>query len=673
MSSPLARCFRSCDVLVGLIAASSVFAQEFPADDAWVVAYCPGVTHPPLYDFIGDAEGALDVVGSETTPAGFFARAGEFAAFRMRLNANPAPGGVFSTAAWGVALDTDGDARTVELLVWLDGATSQSWLYRNDTPLDDDPTDVAETAVAGPFSAETHARVMAADSDMGGDADYFLDLVVPVSALEGELVYASTAFRAWFGSSSGTTSLEADLTCGDASASLEPSASLPMTWDPTGDADSDGRSNWAEVGGDAPSDPTVADTDGDGLTDGAEDSNDNGDREFPDETDAGNADTDGDGLSDGCEVLGPCRTEPCSKDLTVPPASDPDLDQDDLVDGLEDTNANGIWDSEEGETNLCDADSDDGGELDGDEVTFQRDPLDFRDDRGDADNDGLLTALEVELGTDPFDPDSDDDGTEDGPEVQGPNSTDPLDPDSDDDGLLDNAEDSKHIGFVDAGETDPNDADSDDDGLTDGVEVLGENPTDPLLADTDADGLLDGEEDENHNGARDAGETDPGDFDSDGGGVGDGLERELGTDPLDAADDVAERDRDGDGLTDDEEDRIWGTDPNNSDTDGDGISDGVEVSSGTDPLEPDSDGDGKLDGVEDANGDGVCDPGESDPRGAGRLCPNDGEIPGDGCGCRVGGGRQGTQGWLGLFLLMALGLWNRSTMSGGRATKRGHW
>lgn len=46
-------------------------------------------------------------------------------------------------------------------------------------------------------------------------------------------------------------------------------------------------------------------------------------------------------------------------------------------------------------------------------------------------------------------------------------------------------------------------------------------------------------------------------------------------------------DRDGDGLSDDEE-RIIGTDPDDPDTDGDGFPDGVEIRYGSDPLDPSS-------------------------------------------------------------------------------------
>ena len=60
-------------------------------------------------------------------------------------------------------------------------------------------------------------------------------------------------------------------------------------------------------------------------------------------------------------------------------------------------------------------------------------------------------------------------------------------------------------------------------------------------------------------------------------------------------------DSDGDGLTDDEEVNVYGTDPTLFDSDGDGLGDGVELglvgydadpSTTTDPRNPDSDGDG---------------------------------------------------------------------------------
>ncbi|MCA9546031.1 MAG: hypothetical protein KC613_16620, partial [Myxococcales bacterium] len=81
-------------------------------------------------------------------------------------------------------------------------------------------------------------------------------------------------------------------------------------------------------------------------------------------------------------------------------------------------------------------------------------------------------------------------------------------------------------------------------------------------------------------------------------------------------------DTDGDGLPDGVERRsTHGSDPTQPDTDGDGLPDGVEDRNGngvrdadeTDPTVADSDGDGLVDGAEDRNGDGVLDPDESDP------------------------------------------------------------
>ncbi len=116
--------------------------------------------------------------------------------------------------------------------------------------------------------------------------------------------------------------------------------------------------------------------------------------------------------------------------------------------------------------------------------------------------------------------------------------------------------------------------------------------------------------------------TDPQDPDTDGDGLDDHTEifRE-GTDPLDP-------DSDGDGLDDGEEINDYGTDPFEVDTDGDGLTDGEEVNDhGSDPLVADSDGDGLTDGEEvndhgsdptlaDTDGDGLDDDAEVNDHGS---------------------------------------------------------
>ncbi len=105
-------------------------------------------------------------------------------------------------------------------------------------------------------------------------------------------------------------------------------------------------------------------------------------------------------------------------------------------------------------------------------------------------------------------------------------------------------------------------------------------------ADTDGDGLTDDDEVNVYG-------TDPNLADTDGDGLDDGDEVGVhGTDPNLA-------DSDGDGLDDGAEVNVHGTDPNEADTDGDVLTDGDEVNGhGTDPNDPDSDGDFADDGAE---------------------------------------------------------------------------
>jgi hypothetical protein len=63
------------------------------------------------------------------------------------------------------------------------------------------------------------------------------------------------------------------------------------------------------------------------------------------------------------------------------------------------------------------------------------------------------------------------------------------------------------------------------------------------------------------------------------------------------------------------------------DSDGDGVSDRLEVETGTLPLRRDTDADGVPDGVEDADRDGVVDPGESDPRRPGLFPGSAPHVP----------------------------------------------
>ena len=242
----------------------------------------------------------------------------------------------------------------------------------------------------------------------------------------------------------------------------------------------------------------------------------------------------------------------------------------------------------------------------------------------DEDGDGLNAADETAAGTDPNDPDSDDDGLGDGDEVK-IYSTNPLSQDTDSDSLTD------YFEIFTTG-TDPLVTDCDGDGIVDGyeVEIYGTNP---FGADTDGDGFSDYEEIYLYN-------TNPFEYDTDGDGLSDlfeifttetnpSLADTDGDGIMDGQDtDSFPDDSDGDGMPDQWEDWYWcvsnysydanhdddfdglvhieeyqnGTNPCVSDTDGDSLSDGYEINTSlTDPKAADQDGDGLNDGEELSN------------------------------------------------------------------------
>lgn len=147
----------------------------------------------------------------------------------------------------------------------------------------------------------------------------------------------------------------------------------------------------------------------------------------------------------------------------------------------------------------------------------------------DQDEDGMPDNWEdfYNLNKTLYDPnvDSDNDGYTN--LVEYLSKTNPLDNDTDDDGISDGNEDANKNSALDTGETYATRIDSDSDCIQDGTEtgvtvglsgtdtsvfIPDADPsttTDPMNADTDGDGLKDGEEDTNHNGRVDSGETDP--------------------------------------------------------------------------------------------------------------------------------------------------------------------
>jgi hypothetical protein len=298
--------------------------------------------------------------------------------------------------------------------------------------------------------------------------------------------------------------------------------------------------------------------------------------------------------------------------------------------------------------------SDNDGMADGWEEANQLDPTNPADALGDNDADGLINLQEYLNQTDPNNADSDNDGLKDGEEFF-MYRTQLNDSDTDSDNMPDGWEvdnglnplsndrnnDLDGDGLSNLQEfqanTLANNTDSDKDGLSDQEEVssYGSNP---LLSDSDGDKMPDGWEvahrlDWNSDDSADDIDgdnltnlteyrlnTDPRDSDSDGDGLKDDIEVNIhGTNP-------ALADSDNDGLSDNEEINDFNTDPNLADSDNDGMADGWEVDEMLNPkvadAEADTDGDG-LSNLEeftrgsspsstDTDGDGIADGNDRD-------------------------------------------------------------
>ncbi len=269
------------------------------------------------------------------------------------------------------------------------------------------------------------------------------------------------------------------------------------------------------------------------------------------------------------------------------------------------------------------ADTDGGGTRDGDEILASGDgkdnPLDPTDDDADGDSDGLTDAFEnLTFGTTDTDgdglipaddPDSDDDGLSDKFETDTFGQADPdgdgkvpaLDPDSDGDTLQDKYE-TDTFGLLDVdgdGKSPPMDNDSDGDGLDDSYEDANLGINNP-----DSDSLPNGKP-----------KIPVLDSDSDDDGISDYEEVYAGSDGYTS--DPLGTDSDGDTLSDGDEVNVWGTNPDSEDSDGDKLNDNLELAgwdiiiyslrTGTvvtkrrvysDPNESDEDGDGLSDYVE---------------------------------------------------------------------------
>jgi uncharacterized protein (TIGR03382 family) len=236
----------------------------FPPDSLWTPLQCEGL---PMTDRFQDETGAIDerdIVGDFGAPAGLRSGDDELLYLRLRLDSDPAPGGVLRPFSWGMEIDLDGDVTTYELLILVDGLGGGGGvigLHENrTTTLPNDPNDPADLPPVATFAFADNARTVAASgSSFGGDDDFFLDFALPWSALVPVGLDRRTPIFVWAASSSTDNSLDGDFACHDGGTgepSLDGIASDQTVGDPTLDSDGDGFTDAEETeGGSDPNDP----------------------------------------------------------------------------------------------------------------------------------------------------------------------------------------------------------------------------------------------------------------------------------------------------------------------------------------------------------------------------------------------------------------------------------
>jgi len=207
-----------------LLAASAARAQTFPAESAWVPLERGGVA---LGDPLNDAQGSRDIVGDAQNPAAYIYRDANFIYFRLRLDENPQRSLTdYESFAWGVEFDT-GSADTYEFLAVVNGIDDEVQLWENTTGSGGNPRDLAETQLAQ-WPVETHARVVPANSNFGGNADTFLDWAIEIQALTSAGLNLQDPIRFIFGTSANKQTLDTDLLSPTSEATLDRLGSDPV-------------------------------------------------------------------------------------------------------------------------------------------------------------------------------------------------------------------------------------------------------------------------------------------------------------------------------------------------------------------------------------------------------------------------------------------------------------
>jgi len=279
--------------------------------------------------------------------------------------------------------------------------------------------------------------------------------------------------------------------------------------------------------------------------------------------------------------------------LSVLPSMALAFDPTDPLDGARDADGDGISNYQEflAGTDPSNPDSDGGGVYDGWEAFYGLDPNSRADDYFDSDGDGWDNYKEFLVGTSPFNPDTDGDGKIDSADPEPLNAdnanTDPTGGFANGEGGTDSPVDGGMGQGSGSGSGQGSGSGSGQgqgqgngqgqgagqgagQGQGNGQGSGQNNGNQGNPSDSDGDGIDDGSEDSNGNGQVDPGETNPNDPDTDHDGLRDLQENQYGSD-------ATNPDTDFDGLSDGSELLVAHVDPLDKDTDNDWLWDSMET------------------------------------------------------------------------------------------------
>jgi hypothetical protein len=248
--------------LAALAASGDAGAQSFPSGAGWT-ALMRGTSE--LVDATGDQSPSwMDVIGSAGSPAVQIGNDGTYLFFRIRINGDPTNGsGWRSNTAWGCVIDADGVGTTYEWLAVLDaGGGLVRFRPNTSTTVADSPQETCDatntwTGAVATYAANTQS------------APYFVDFAIPWASFP-----QGPSVRFACGAAT-PTAIGADPVAGstaNTSATLTGMWTTPYVCTATQgcllDSDGDSVADVDEVT--LGTDPTKADSDGDGLPDNVE-------------------------------------------------------------------------------------------------------------------------------------------------------------------------------------------------------------------------------------------------------------------------------------------------------------------------------------------------------------------------------------------------------------------